>query len=124
MRPFATAAALVALSASAFAGSTGDPAEGRVLAARRAVCHGLNGLGTNPTVPNVGGESEMYLTKQLQDFREGRRVNEQMSIMVEGLTAAEIADPAAWYSAITITVTMPDQRRVRVAARPAGHRAG
>lgn len=103
-----TAAALVALTAPVFANSAGDPAEGRVLAARCAVCHGLNGLGTNPTVPNIGGESAMYLTKQLQDFREGRRVNEQMSIMAEGLTDEEIAHLAAWYSAIEITVTMPE----------------
>ena len=50
----------------------------------------------------------MYLTKQLEDFREGRRVNEQMSIMAEGLTDEEIAHLAAWYSAIEITVTMPE----------------
>lgn len=108
MIPFATAAAFFALAAPAFANSAGDPAEGRKLATQCQVCHGLNGLGTNPTVPNIGGESAMYLTKQLEDFREGRRVNEQMSIMAEGLTDEEIAHLAAWYSAIEITVTMPE----------------
>ncbi len=108
MRPFATAAAFFALAAPALANSAGDPAEGRKLATQCQVCHGLNGLGTNPTVPNIGGESAMYLTKQLEDFREGRRVNEQMSIMAEGLTDEEIAHLAAWYSAIEITVTMPE----------------
>ena len=67
-----------------------------------------NGPGTNPAIPNIGGESAMYLTKQLEDFREGRRINEQMSIMAEGLTDEEIAHLAAWYSAIEITVTMPE----------------
>ncbi len=108
MRQFATLAAILALFAPASANSAGDPTEGRALASRCAVCHGLDGLGTNPTVPNIGGESAMYLTKQLEDFRDGRRVNEQMTIMAEGLTDAEIAHLAAWYSAIEITVTMPE----------------
>lgn len=103
-----TAAALVALCAPVHVNAAGDPAEGRALAARCAVCHGLDGIGTNPTVPNIGGESAMYLTKQLEDFREGRRVNEQMSIMAEGLTDEEITHLAAWYSAIEFSVKMPE----------------
>ena len=99
---------LFALALPGHANPAGDPAEGRKLATQCQVCHGMDGLGTNPTVPNIGGESVMYLTKQLEDFREGRRVNEQMTIMAEGLTDEQIAHLAAWYGSIEISVTMPE----------------
>jgi cytochrome c553 len=110
MRRFVLVGALLLapLSMPAHANAAGDPAEGRKLATQCQVCHGMDGIGTNPTVPNIGGESEMYLTKQLQDFREGRRVNEQMSIMAEGLTDEQIAHLAAWYGSIEFSVTIPE----------------
>lgn len=110
MRFIALAGALLLapFALPAHANSAGDPAEGRKLASQCQVCHGMDGIGTNPTVPNIGGESAMYLTKQLQDFREGRRVNEQMSIMAEGLTDEQIAHLAAWYSSIEFSVTVPE----------------
>lgn len=110
MRSIALAGALLLapLSMPGHAASAGDPDEGRKLATQCQVCHGMDGIGTNPTVPNIGGESEMYLTKQLQDFREGRRVNEQMSIMAQGLSDEQIAHLAAWYGSIEFSVTMPE----------------
>ncbi len=58
-----------------------DAEIGRDLAGPCRVCHGLDGVGTNPSVPNIGGQSAQYLVKQLHDFRDGRRENEQMSII-------------------------------------------
>jgi cytochrome c553 len=85
-----------------------DAAAGRQLAGTCRVCHGLDGVGTNPTVPNIGGQSEMYLVKQLQDFRDGRREDPQMSIVVQGLTDQQIRDLAAWYASIKATFTLPE----------------
>ncbi len=90
------------------AGIAADAAAGRDLAGPCRVCHGLDGVGTNPTIPNIGGQSAQYLVKQLQDFRDGRRENEQMSIMAEALSDAEIADLAAWYASIEATFTIPE----------------
>lgn len=87
--------------------SAGDPQAGKSRASPCRVCHGLDGVGTNPMVPNIGGESFEYLTKQLKDFREGRRVNEQMSIMAADLTDEDIANLAAWYSRIEVSFTIP-----------------
>lgn len=101
-----TLACLVVVSVSpAFAG---DPASGRELAGSCRVCHGLDGVGTNPMIPNLGGQSEMYLAKQLLDFREGRRFDDQMSIIAESLTDEEIADLAAWYASIEATFAAPE----------------
>ena len=72
-----------------------------------AVCHGLNGIGVNPDVPNLAGESPLYLEKQLNAFRSGERKHEQMSIIAQGLKDEDIRDLVAWYSSLKVTVAMP-----------------
>ena len=58
--------------------------------------------------PNIGGESAIYLTKQLQDFRSGARQHEQMSIIASGLSDEDIADLVAYYASIEFTVKVPE----------------
>ena len=64
-----------------------DPAAGREKARQCQTCHGMDGVGRMPDVPNIAGESELYLTKQLRDFRSGERRHEQMSIIARALRA-------------------------------------
>jgi|RhiMetdeSRZDD1v2_1073273.scaffolds.fasta_scaffold468300_2 cytochrome c553 len=71
------------------------------------VCHGLNGIGLNPDVPNLAGESPLYLEKQLNAFRTGERKHEQMSIIAQGLKDEDIRDLVAWYSSLKVTVEVP-----------------
>lgn len=85
----------------------GDAAKGRKLAQACQTCHGIDGIGKMPNVPNIFGESEFYLTKQLKAFRSGGRKDELMTIVAEPLTDAEIANLAAWYASITFSVTVP-----------------
>ena len=86
----------------------GDAAVGREKAVQCAVCHGIDGLAKRPDVPHIGGESELYLKKQLEDFRSGKRHHEQMSIIAEGLSETDIADLIAWYASIEISVKIPE----------------
>jgi cytochrome c553 len=72
-----------------------------------AVCHGVDGIGKNPDVPNLAGESTIYLEKQLKAFKSGERKHEQMSIIAQGLEDKDIADVAAWYSSLKISVQVP-----------------
>ena len=97
------AAALVLGEAAA----AGDPVAGRAHANRCVPCHGVDGVAKQPHVPNIAGESVFYLTKQLKAFRSGERQDPQMSLMAQPLTDEEIANLAAWYSSIGITVTLP-----------------
>ena len=39
-----------------------------------AVCHGLDGIGKNPDVPNLAGENQQYIQKQLKAFRSSLKV--------------------------------------------------
>jgi cytochrome c553 len=98
---------LVALLSSP-ASAAGDATAGKEKAQQCAVCHGLDGAATVPDAPNIGGETGIYLTRQLEAFRSGERRHEQMSIIAEGLSDQDIADLAAWYASIAFEVRMPD----------------
>lgn len=84
-----------------------DAAAGRKKAAMCQTCHGIDGVGRMPDVPNIGGESTDYLTRQLGQFKSGERRHEQMSIIAQSLSESDIADLAAWYSSIAFSVTVP-----------------
>ena len=73
-----------------------------------APCHGIDGIGKNPTVPHIAGESAIYLRSQLEAFRSGRRRHEQMSIIAKSLSDKDIANLTSWYAAIEISVKLPD----------------
>jgi cytochrome c553 len=98
---------LVAILAPQAAVAAGDQAAGKEKAQQCAVCHGIDGVAMVPDAPNIGGESSIYLTRQLEAFRSGERRHEQMSIIAEGLTDEDIADLAAWYSSIQFEVRIP-----------------
>ena len=83
-------------------------AAGKKKAVMCAVCHGLNGLSKNPEAPNLAGDNANYIIKQLKAFQSGARKNEQMSIIVQSLSEDDVANLAAWYSAIKVTVEMPN----------------
>lgn len=85
----------------------GDATAGREKAAVCRTCHGLDGIARLPNAATIAGETEIYLTKQLKAFRDGERKDPQMSIIAEKLSDDDIADLAAWYSSIKITVEMP-----------------
>lgn len=86
----------------------GDPAAGRAKAKKCAVCHGLDGIARLPEAANLAGESTLYLEKQLRAFRDGTRRNEMMSIIAKDLSDEDIADLAAWYASLKVTVEMPE----------------
>jgi cytochrome c553 len=88
--PFALTAVSAAWGADAVAGKT--------KAQPCAACHGPDGNSTNPLVPSLAGQTPLYIYYQLLQFREQRRVNEQMSPFAAALTDAEMKDIAAYFS--------------------------
>ncbi|MCK4586734.1 MAG: cytochrome c [Gammaproteobacteria bacterium] len=92
-----TAAAL-SLSMGAVAG--GDAAAGKAASASCTGCHGMNGRSTNPANPNLAGQKEAYLVKSIKDYRDGKRKDAMMGSMVSGLSDADIANLAAFYSSV------------------------
>jgi cytochrome c553 len=108
MKSYAVPVAAILTAAFASPALAADPAAGRkVAAATCAVCHGIDGLAKNPEAPHLAGENPTYLIKQLKAFKSGERKHEQMSIIAEGLNDDDMANVAAWYSKIKVTVEMP-----------------
>ena len=97
---------LGALSGAALA-ADGDAASGRRKALQCQTCHGLDGMSKLPEAPHIAGQPVPYLVKSLNEFREGVRKNEMMDVIAKELTDQDIADLAAYYSAIEVTAKPP-----------------
>jgi cytochrome c553 len=95
---------LVVVMVGSAAHAAGNVKAGHQKARTCESCHGLDGRSKMPEVPNLAGQIESYLVVQLQAFKAGKRKNEQMSVIVQGLSPQDIEDLAAYYSAIEVTV--------------------
>ena len=82
----------------------GDVKIGAGLAEKCQTCHGLDGLSKIVEAPNIAGQNEQYLIKQLTAFKSGERQNELMSVVAPTLSEKDIEDLASYYSAIEIKV--------------------
>ena len=89
------------------ASAAGNVTAGRQKALQCQTCHGLDGLSKMPEAPNIAGNPEQYLVRQLNAFRKGERKNEMMSVVVQPLSDQDVADLAAYYAAIEVTVKVP-----------------
>lgn len=85
---------------SASISMAGDAAAGKAKAAVCAGCHGANGVSANPLWPNLAGQKDAYLAKQLKAFRDGSRTDPTMSAMAKPLSDADIDNLAAYFSSL------------------------
>jgi len=108
LRGFAAIALVaLALDAAPALAVSGNVAAGRTKAVQCQACHGLDGLSKLPDAPHIAGQPEPYLVKSLNEYRKGIRKHELMSLVVQPLTDQDVADLAAYYSAIEITAKPP-----------------
>ncbi|MBL4744276.1 MAG: cytochrome c [Cycloclasticus sp.] len=91
--------AILALFVSG-ASMAGDVAAGKAKAAQCAACHGASGMSPMDMYPNLAGQKEQYLVKQMNDFRSGARKDPTMQAMVAALTDADVANLSAFYASI------------------------
>jgi len=87
---------ICAMSASA----GGDAAVGKTKAAMCAACHGAKGINAHQIYPNLAGQKELYLIKQLKDFKSGRRKAPIMAAMVTMLSVVYMENVSAYYATI------------------------
>jgi cytochrome c553 len=101
MKTFAVIAAAAALmGASTVATAAGDAAAGKTKAATCAGCHGANGISMVPMYPNLAGQKDAYIVKQLKAFKAGDRKDPTMNAMAAPLSDADMANLAAYYSSL------------------------
>jgi len=102
VRGTARALLLVMVAATLGAGTAdaADPRAGEVKSKPCTTCHGKDGIGTMPMIPNLAGQKSIYLIQQLRGFRDGKRSSEVMSIVVRSLSDLDIEDLAAFYESL------------------------
>ena len=59
-----------------------------------ASCHGQTGRSGDTTMPVIWGQNAAYITKQLNDYRDGSRDSQIMSSMAEGIPRARMSEAA------------------------------
>jgi len=84
-----------------------DVAAGKTRAQACAVCHGANGLSSQPDAPNLAGQPALYVATQLRAYRDGSRKHEVMSLMAKPLSDQDIENLAAWFASIRIEAHTP-----------------
>lgn len=78
--------------------AAGNPEAGQQKAAACMACHGPDGNSLADMWPKLAGQLPEYIVKQLQDFKAGRRKDEQMSPQAANLSEQDMADIAAFFS--------------------------
>ncbi len=91
---------MLSLSFFAMPAAAGDAAAGKAKSAICAACHGADGISPSPLWPNLAGQKEAYLVKQIKAFKNGERKDPSMAPMVAALTDADIENLAAYYASL------------------------
>lgn len=70
------------------------------LASKCIACHGVEGVSSNDSWPNLAGQKKGYLAQEITAFRDGIRKNALMTPMVNTLTNEEIQALAQYFSSL------------------------
>jgi cytochrome c553 len=65
-----------------------------------AACHGVSGVSVSESIPNLAAQRAGYLEAQLKALKDGTRKNPIMNAMAAQLSAEDMANVAAYFSAL------------------------
>jgi cytochrome c553 len=97
-------ALLLALITTSAAGAA-EINQGRAKSLGCQACHGGNGIGTAPDIPNLAGQKAGYLKAQLVAFRAKDRKHDLMNAIAAQLADADIENLAAFWSSLPPTAS-------------------
>lgn len=80
------------------AGAQSQPTPRLLLAC--APCHGFDGVGHDPTIPNLAGQHRDYLYSQLLAFRSSQRTHPTMGFFSGQMSREELEQIVDYYSAL------------------------
>lgn len=89
---------VISLGVTGVAFAKGDAAAGKSKATTCTACHGAAGVSPAPNWPNLAGQGERYLIKQISEIKAGDRSVPEMMPFVSALTKQDIEDLAAFYA--------------------------
>lgn len=90
--------------------SSGNAFRGLLIARRCDHCHGAEGFSPAPSIPNLAGEDQLSVWKQLEDFRSGKRISRAMQPIANVLSPRDEADLAAYFSMLPTANDPQDNR--------------
>ena len=93
-----TGAVSVAMAASPAPAAKPDLAKGQAGAAVCMACHTADGSRGLPANPNLQGQHPEYLTKQLIEFKSGKRENAIMKGFASALSEEDMKNISAYYA--------------------------
>ena len=74
---------------------------GKVVAERDCVgCHGLDGKGKAPGIPNLAAQRGPYLLASIKEYKDQKRIHAALRDMMASLNAADMNDVVAYYSSL------------------------
>jgi cytochrome c553 len=78
-----------------------DIRAGKVVADKECkACHGLNGKGTAPGIPNLAGQRGRYIMAALKEYKEGKRVHAALRTIAADLSEDQTRGVAAFYASL------------------------
>ena len=84
--------------APAIYGAEGNPIKGQSLNATCIACHGKDGNSIAGSFPNIAGQGENYLYKQMTEIQSGVRAAPLMAGILDNMSDQDLKDLAAYYS--------------------------
>jgi cytochrome c553 len=80
---------------------TGDAAAGKIIAERDCkACHGLDGKGVAPAIPNLAAQREHYLLNSLKEYKDGERAHAALKNMTSNMSEADLRNVAAYFASL------------------------
>ena len=84
---------------AATASAAGDAVAGKAAVTSCNMCHGANGEGTKMG-SKLAGMNQATFIQAMNDYKSGKRDSAMMKNQTSQLSAAEIANMAAWYATL------------------------
>lgn len=96
---------------------SGSTEAGRVKAATCGACHGADGNSVTPEWPSLAGQSEAYVVRQLEAYRDRQRQDVGMQQFAATLTDEDMHDIGAYYASQTLLPKGADPQYVSLGER-------
>jgi len=78
-----------------------DTAAGKIISERDCkACHGLDGKGIAPAIPNLAAQRERYLFNSLKEYKDGQRIHAALKNMTANMSEADLRNVAAYFASL------------------------
>jgi cytochrome c553 len=87
--------------APAVKSAAGDAGAGKIIAERDCkACHGVDGKGVAPAIPNLAAQRERYLLTSLKEYKDGKRAHAALKNMTANMSEADMRNVAAYFASL------------------------